>query len=1226
MLNGRKILSALLCTVLTFAQTAALTYAAEPSGTEIYVDAEEGNDSGAGTRTSPYKTIEKAQDAVRRRTASMSNDITVYLMGGTYDASSGISFDERDSGRNGYKVIWRAYGEETPVISGGKNIDGWTLYDAEKNIWMANAKGIETRQLTVNGVSAVRARSDGNILSEDAVYDDGVTGYTCSNSELLSWRNQSNIEFVYKNEWTNSRCAVQSISENEDGKTVIRMKQPGWRNVRVVKSDKLRVTFPWYVENAFELLDEAGEFYLDLTENKFYYIPRSGENMENAEVIANIAETVLSVHGSDLDNFVRNIEFDGLTFRHTTWLKPGHDWGYADNQNATIRDFEYGVRDLFAPGMVDVTRAESVNFKNCEFSYSGSIGLKMTEGIKSCDVVGNHFYNCAGHGIVMGDITCQDKDNYRFNPADSRLFIVNCKVNNNYIHNIGTEFKSSAAVSLGFMIDSEACHNEIDSVPYSGFHICYGFQTYTYDEGTVFRNVKILNNFVQNVMNDDIFDGGSIYVLGSGAVDAGFTAEISGNYIKDQNDVYSCIYLDNGSTHNNVHDNVIDQYSYPKGHSGDGRLYWTFSNTESHGNRVYNSYINIPDNSRIHDKATDVEIEAAHVFLDNKWPQAALDIIDNAGLQPEYRKKLGGIKRDALDKIVTESKLKLKSGESANPEINAFSVDGRIISEAELDFAVEDGSVAQVSSDGVFRALASGRTTVMVTASYDGVTKQKEIEVFVDDKPAEISLENVPKNLFEGNKFKLNATFATLYNDDTVENAQISFSTSNPQIMTVDSEDFLIGIGSGEAVLYVTATVEGESFTSEFPVTVHKSGSYRNMNYSTVPADSLIKDASKWTTTGTNDESERITLGEGTAKFKTPGSGTNGYGIYKGEKFLNEVIDFDYKYNSISGYVMFALRVQGENEGPLSKVDGSGCYLVVVKPTSIELQRVINGKSYMLYGKLTGNSALGGERDNKLMPHSETLNLQFGAVNYKDSVVLSLTADGQTVFEWFDDSPDAIKNAGHFGVVVRSGSLDISTPTESAERMEKAKQRVDGTAYFRDTLTHWAINDIAWLSGKKIFTGYEDGLFRPDAYITRAEMCEVLKKCFDFESRVYNGEAKDISLDDWYADTVATVLGAQVVPSEMLSGGNFLPNRSITREETAALIYNLVLGFDGIAMEQGDLAAFGDGADAADWAKTAVAGMVGEGLICGDDNTMLNPKAPITRAEIAVILRRLMDR
>ena len=1224
MLKSFKMLAAAFCAAICIMPVQTGAFAASDS---FYVDPVNGSDSGTGSLYSPYKTIKKAQSAVRSQPKNVTGDVTVYLKGGTYNEGL-ITFDDKDSGSAVCPVTWKAYADEKPIISGGKTISGWSLYDAEKNIYSAPAKGIETRQLTVNGKAAVRARSEGNILPKDTSYDNGVTGYVCSDTEMTGWRNQKNIEFVYKNEYTSSRCPVNSVTK-KDGKVTIEMQQPAWRNVRVVKTGKLSVTLPWYIENAYELLDSPGEFYLDIAGDTFYYIPRIGEDMNSAEVIAGVDETLLSVKGSSLDKFVHDVSFEGISFKYTTWLRPGKSWGFADNQNATVRDTEKGVRDLFPPAMVEAERARNVNFRNCEFARSGSIALKMTEGIDSCEVSGNHIYDCAGQGIVMGEITCQDKENPRYNPKDIRLYMIRDKVNNNYVHNVGMEYMSAAAISIGFLIDSEVCHNEIADVPYSGFHIGYGFQTYSFEQGTVFRNVKIKNNFIMNTMNNEIFDGGSIYILGASGGNEDNMIEVSGNYIKDQNDVYADIYLDNGSSYCDVHDNVIDQYNYPKGHSGDGKLYWTFANTEAHGHRVYNSYINIPDVSRIHAKATDCTIEAPHIYPDSKWPKEALDIIDNSGLESGYRDKLGGIRRDAVDKIVCDDKLKLDNGEEIRPEISVFSTDGRSI-DAQLSFEAENPSVVSISSDGTFKALNNGRTEVKISAAYNGEVKTKKITVFAGDRLSGVSLKDVPKNLFEGNKFHLSAGFTTEFNDNEIEDAEITYSTSNPEIITVDSENFLIGISEGEATLYVTAAAQNDSYTAQFPIKVYKSGAFKNLGYNTMSVENIIKDKSGWLLDASNPDNDdykesRYTYSNGTAKFRTYGSGTNGFGIYTGSKYLNEIFNMNYCFNAVNGYVMLAARVQCENEGPLSKADGSGCYLVVVKADSIELQRVINGKSYMLYGKLTNNAALGGERDNRLMPHRETLNLKFGAVNYNDSVVLSLTADGQTVFEYFDDSPDAIKTPGCFGMVVRTGSLDLSAPAEDEARMATAASRAEGTAYFTDALTHWAMNDIAYLAGKKILTGYQDGTFRPDDSITRAEFCTALSQCCGYEVKKYNGQFKDISGSEWYADKVFTVLDARVVPYEMQEDGYFYPDRCITREEVAAILRNSLLYVNGIVMKQGDISVYPDIDEASEWAKSGIGAMTGEKFMQGDDNGYCRPKSTITRAETAVMLRRLLN-
>ena len=60
----------------------------------------------------------------------------------------------------------------------------------------------------------------------------------------------------------------------------------------------LKRTMFYYFENALELLDQAGEWYLDETTNTVYYKPRTGEDMATATVIAPMVETIMSVKGT----------------------------------------------------------------------------------------------------------------------------------------------------------------------------------------------------------------------------------------------------------------------------------------------------------------------------------------------------------------------------------------------------------------------------------------------------------------------------------------------------------------------------------------------------------------------------------------------------------------------------------------------------------------------------------------------------------------------------------------------------------------------------------------------------------------------------------------------------------------------------------------------------------------------------------------------------------------
>ena len=97
----------------------------------------QGSDSNPGTEQQPFRTIERARDAVRSNTEDMAQNIVVYLRGGTYNIDRTLVFDHRDSGKNGYTVVYRNYENESPIISGGQKIGGWRLDSG--NRWRPNS-------------------------------------------------------------------------------------------------------------------------------------------------------------------------------------------------------------------------------------------------------------------------------------------------------------------------------------------------------------------------------------------------------------------------------------------------------------------------------------------------------------------------------------------------------------------------------------------------------------------------------------------------------------------------------------------------------------------------------------------------------------------------------------------------------------------------------------------------------------------------------------------------------------------------------------------------------------------------------------------------------------------------------------------------------------------------------------------------------------------------------
>jgi len=117
---------------------------------------------------------------------------------------------------------------------------------------------------------------------------------------------------------------------------------------------------------------------------------------------------------------------------------------------------------------------------------------------------------------------------------------------------------------------------------------------------------------------------------------------------------------------------------------------------------------------------------------------------------------------------------------------------------------------------------------------------------------------------------------------------------------------------------------------------------------------------------------------------------------------------------------------------------------------------------------------------------------------------------------------------------------------------------------------------------------------------------------------------RDVNPNAYFADAIKWAAKNKIVEGY---DGKFAPNDAITREQMATILYRYCKykGYDVSA--KGDLSVFTDAAQISDYAKDAMAWAVGIGLYNGrGDGTIVAPQDNATRAEVAAILMRFMER
>lgn len=530
-----------------------------------------GSDENPGSAAKPFATIEKARQSVRSINKAMTGDIVVLLHGGVYPIQQPLTFDAGDSGTGGHNVIYRAAENESPLVNGGKAVVGWKA--DEKGRWKAPSPVDDSRQLYVNGRRAIRAAGK---PSADLKLE-GDDGYTTNDVGMADWKNPGDIEFCYVNIWANTRCKVSGI-RREGQHAVITMLQPHFNNAKAKEgvniANQEQADRIW-IENALELLDEPGEWYLDRATKTIYYLPRPGEDMTKAEVIVPALERLVELRGT-LDHPVCNVHFEGVTFAYGSWLLPNKiglvdlqanfalDWKKPFHRNSGLTAVHNEV--IKSPANIICHAAKSVGFDRCTFTRLGGAGVDLEFGSQDNKIVGCTFCDISGTAVQVGDVL---KDDHH--PDDPRKIVKNNSIVNNFIHDCGAEFLGSVGVFAGYTEGTAIVHNEIRDLPYSGISAGWGWgeedagggnpdyqQPFKYKTPSAAKNNRIEYNHIHKVMAKTD-DGAAIYTLGNQP-----NTIIRGNLIHDCKNTTSKrgwsqgIYLDEGSGFIEITGNLVN--------------------------------------------------------------------------------------------------------------------------------------------------------------------------------------------------------------------------------------------------------------------------------------------------------------------------------------------------------------------------------------------------------------------------------------------------------------------------------------------------------------------------------------------------------------------------------------------------------------------------------------------------------------------------------------------
>ena len=513
---------------------------------EIYVSLQ-GNDKNPGTKEAPFNTlnraIKQAREWRRLNRPEVSGGIYIRLEEGVYAQRNSLFLRPEDSGTSDSPTVICAVDGAHPVISGGVAVTGWKRgcnhpaipEKLKQKIWSAEAplignRRVETRQMWVNGHKVQRAAQfpDGGLerMIDFNPEEQTITIPVSQSVNPKRLQNAGQLEMIVHQRWAIAILRVKSI-DVKDGQAVVRFHEPEshlefahpWPQP-VIGGEKGNSSF--CLTNALELLDQPGEWFQEYPSGTIYYYPQADENMETAEVIIPALETLVTIDGT-LSRPVKHIQFNGITFAHTSWMRPSFQ-GHVTLQGGFPLLDAYKLQEPGLPEKAElenqawiirpetairVRGAEHIDFKHCTFRHLSSTGLDYEWAVTASSVEDCQFTDIGGTALLVGAFPDGGFETHiPFIPADVRELCSHITIRNNIISNVTNEDWGCVGIGTGYVRNMDISHNEVCHLNYSG--ICVGWGWTSLESGMC--NNRIEANYVHHFARR-LYDAGGLYTL-----------------------------------------------------------------------------------------------------------------------------------------------------------------------------------------------------------------------------------------------------------------------------------------------------------------------------------------------------------------------------------------------------------------------------------------------------------------------------------------------------------------------------------------------------------------------------------------------------------------------------------------------------------------------------------------------------------------------------------------
>ncbi len=549
-----------------------------------------------------------------------------------------------------------------------------------------------------------------------------------------------------------------------------------------------------------------------------------------------------------------------------------------------------------------------------------------------------------------------------------------------------------------------------------------------------------------------------------------------------------------------------------------------------------------------------------------------------------------------LEQLMVEpSELKLKVGESGPVTVKAVYSDGTEADvTGEATYTSDNESVATVSGTGLVTAVGVGST--VIGATYDGKTATITVTVAAATQPPQ---DTTPPEV------KSTDPASGAANVPVDKTLTVTFSED------VEAGDAYAGIAVKNAAgvaVDVNRSISGNVLNLDPKANL----AYSTVYTVTIPA-SAVKDKAG------NALAKEFVFSFTTRASSSGGGGGGGGGGSSGGSG-SSAADRVEKTVSTSSKTVAEIAGRVRVEIPAGAVTGTNPSLVAELLSDSKAQD--SGMS--LISRVVDISLKNGTLDGQI---TIVLYYDKGKLGSNEEPVAFYYDEDKAQWVRLDGTVDSTK--GTVTVTVDHLTMFAVFAVAKQEKQEEQPQPPQPTPVvtFKDMAGHWAEATVVKLAGMGVINGYEDGTFRPNSKITRAEIASILVRALNLQAADESALAfaDGGAIPEWARGAVAAAVENGLVKGYPVPGGvEFRANNPITRAELAAILSRVLE--DRLGKITGQPVQFADAAKIPAWAKDAVNTAAAAGVVGGYQDGTFRAQNNVTRAEAASMILRLLEK